>query len=62
MSVFAARDEADRKAGEAELALVKYARSEDIDPRELAELARKFVKAHDWAEDCRAEARDPREA
>lgn len=62
MSVFAARDEADRKAGEAELALAKAARNEDIDPRELAYLARKFADAHDRAEDLRAEARDPREA
>lgn len=62
MSVFAARDEADREAGKAELALIKYARSEDIDPQELAYLARKFADAHDRAEDFRAEARDPREA
>jgi hypothetical protein len=62
MSVFAQDREASRKASEAERALREAARDPESDERDLAVLAAKFAKAHDWAEDCRAEARDPREA
>ena len=62
MSVFAQSREANAKASDAERALRECARSSDYDERELASLARKFADAHDWAEDCRAEAQDPREA
>jgi hypothetical protein len=62
MSVFAQATHATREAYEAESALRKAVRDSEVDSDELAKLAAKFAKAHNWAEDCRAEARDPGEA
>ena len=62
MSVYAQATHASREAAEAEKALRKAVRDPEMDSDELAKLAAKFAKAHTWAEDCRAEARDPGEA
>lgn len=58
MSAHAAARDASSKASEAERALRKAARDPKTDERDLARLASAFVKAHDWAEGCEAEARD----
>jgi hypothetical protein len=62
MSVFAQSREASAKADAAESALRKAARDPESREEDLVSLARKFVTAYDWADDCRAEAQDPREA
>ena len=62
MSVFAQSRDASEKADKAERALREAARDPESREEDLASLARKFADAYDWADDCRAEAQDPREA